>query len=231
MIEWGRLLNGELLMAIRTTARPARHRNIIFRKHQPTLNHCQGFGIELGAGAHNPFGLSGAINVSPGDDLDVFRQGEIDMCGRYAEIDVYAEANDLPFQDCTLDFVVSSHVVEHLPNPLGAFLEWNRVLRFGGTMVMIVPLPGAHPPDAGRPIVSISQVQRAYKGDYTVDDNPLGQGRRGHYYVYTLERMLRVLGWLQEDSNPYRYFNWEIVLTEAKDSKVGNGFTIIARKC
>ena len=161
-----------------------------------------------------------------GDDLDIFRQGEINMCGKYAEIDIVAEANDIPLPDASQDYVVSSHVVEHLPDPIGAFYEWNRILKPDGIIVMIVPLPGAHPPDAGRPIVTLGELQRAYHEQYTVDDNPLGQVRRGHYYVYTLERMLEVIAWMSEVDD----FQWDILLTEAKDSKVGNGFTVIARK-
>ena len=54
-------------MAIRTTSVPgAKHSSMVFQKHKPTLKYCDGVGIELGAGAHNPFGLPGARNVSPG---------------------------------------------------------------------------------------------------------------------------------------------------------------------
>ena len=37
------------------------------------------------------------------------------------------------------DFVIASHVVEHLANPLGALLEWRRVLKPEGTILLIVP--------------------------------------------------------------------------------------------
>lgn len=41
--------------------------------------------------------------------------------------------------DGTLDFIVSSHVFEHFPNPLGALREWTKKLKVGGVIVMAVP--------------------------------------------------------------------------------------------
>ena len=51
-----------------------------------------------------------------------------------------AEATDL----CNLnteayDFVIASHVIEHVANPLRALVEWIRVLKEGGVLLMIVP--------------------------------------------------------------------------------------------
>jgi SAM-dependent methyltransferase len=37
------------------------------------------------------------------------------------------------------DAVLSSHVLEHIANPLGALEEWIRVLRPGGTFLIVVP--------------------------------------------------------------------------------------------
>ncbi len=51
-----------------------------------------------------------------------------------------AEASDLSqIRDGTYDFVLASHVLEHVANPLQALAEWRRVLRPGGTMLAIVP--------------------------------------------------------------------------------------------
>jgi SAM-dependent methyltransferase len=51
-----------------------------------------------------------------------------------------AEAGDLrQIPDETYDFVLASHVLEHVANPLRALEEWRRVLRPGGTMLVIVP--------------------------------------------------------------------------------------------
>lgn len=37
------------------------------------------------------------------------------------------------------DFVLSSHVLEHIANPIKALKEWTRVLRPGGTLLLVVP--------------------------------------------------------------------------------------------
>jgi len=51
-----------------------------------------------------------------------------------------AEAGSLPFVgDAAYDFVLSSHCLEHLANPLAALAEWRRVLRPGGRLVLVVP--------------------------------------------------------------------------------------------
>lgn len=37
------------------------------------------------------------------------------------------------------DFLISSHVLEHIANPLLALSEWMRVIKPGGTMVLVLP--------------------------------------------------------------------------------------------
>jgi SAM-dependent methyltransferase len=50
------------------------------------------------------------------------------------------EATDLGELDTgAYDLLLASHVLEHVANPLLALREWHRVLRPGGTLVMVVP--------------------------------------------------------------------------------------------
>ena len=50
------------------------------------------------------------------------------------------EAADLhAIADSSYDVVLSSHVVEHLANPLRALSEWRRVARPGGHLLMVAP--------------------------------------------------------------------------------------------
>jgi SAM-dependent methyltransferase len=211
-------------MAIRTTKVEGKHRGVKFREYKLAHQWCKGEGLELGAGAHNPFNLPGSLNVAPGDD-PVFRQAEIDLCGMYAEIDIVAEGHDIPVDDNSQDYIISSHVVEHFPNPLRAFVEWNRILKPGGIVFMIVPKRNADPYDAKQPISTVASIATAYEQGYTVDDCPLDVVRRGHYFIYTLDSMLNVIKW----ANYHLELGWEVVATEASDSKVGNGFTVVAR--
>lgn len=41
--------------------------------------------------------------------------------------------------DCSYDFVHSSHCLEHLTDPAAALRQWLRILRPGGTMIVMVP--------------------------------------------------------------------------------------------
>ncbi|HWA09398.1 MAG TPA: class I SAM-dependent methyltransferase [Opitutaceae bacterium] len=53
--------------------------------------------------------------------------------------DYEGEAIALPFRDDSLNYVASSHVLEHVANPVLALEEWCRVLRPGGIIYFVVP--------------------------------------------------------------------------------------------
>lgn len=59
--------------------------------------------------------------------------------------------------DEAYDFVVSSHCLEHLANPLGALGEWRRVTRPGGHLLVIVPDP-AFTFDHRRPVTRLEHL-------------------------------------------------------------------------
>lgn len=68
-------------------------------------------------------------------DGGAFRYG-----GRELGRQVVAEGTDLSaFSDGAYDFILTSHMLEHTANPLGALEEWKRVLRDDGTIVLVVP--------------------------------------------------------------------------------------------
>jgi ubiquinone/menaquinone biosynthesis C-methylase UbiE len=52
---------------------------------------------------------------------------------------VRGDATELPFPDGTFDAVVTSEVLEHVPDDAGALAELYRVLRSGGTLAVTVP--------------------------------------------------------------------------------------------
>jgi len=185
-----------------------------------------GNGIEFGAAAHNPFHLPGSINIAPGDDYEFYREQQIEMCGSYAEIDIVAEAHAVSLPDASQDYIISSHVAEHLPNPIAAFIEWTRLLKPGGIVLMIVPQPDAHPHDAKLPVSMLTEITEAHLLDYTVDTWPhTTNRRRGHYYRYTLDTMLEVIQWCNDNLK----LGWEVVATERVDTKVSNGWTLVCR--
>ena len=69
------------------------------------------------------------------------------------------EAGELSgIADGAYDFVLSSHCLEHLANPLGALREWRRVVRAGGHLLIVVPDP-SRSFDHGRPITTLAHLQ------------------------------------------------------------------------
>jgi SAM-dependent methyltransferase len=184
-------------------------------------------GLEIGASAHNAFGLK-TRNVAALDEYERFaaeerRKGEVPVA-----VDIWALADALPVPDDHEDFVLSSHVVEHLPNLVGAFLEWNRVTRAGGYIFMIVPLRDALPPDAVRPITPLAHFIEDFRQQATPDTHPfedVPSGRLGHYHVFTPDSLLKVVRWMRDQG----LCNWQLVAREDIDSKVGNGFTLVFR--
>jgi SAM-dependent methyltransferase len=71
--------------------------------------------------------------------------------------------------DETYDAVLASHVIEHLSNPLGALAEWQRVVRPGGHVLLIVPhRDGTF--DHRRPTTSLAHLQADAERDTGEDD-------------------------------------------------------------
>jgi SAM-dependent methyltransferase len=59
--------------------------------------------------------------------------------------------------DQSYDFVLSSHSIEHLANPLLGLTEWKRVLKPGGALLLVVPhKDGTF--DHRRPVTSLSHL-------------------------------------------------------------------------
>ena len=54
-------------------------------------------------------------------------------------VEVFAPADDLPFEDDTFDLVLCTEVLEHCPDPAAALTEIRRVLRPGGFAFVTTP--------------------------------------------------------------------------------------------
>ena len=107
---------------------------------------CVGRGIEIGPGAQPQILPGPGVDVRYLEALPIeaWEQtyGEFYKAGVKPELaDMYqvGEAHDLPAEDESLDFIFSSHVFEHLANPLGHLERWARKLRPGGRVVGVVP--------------------------------------------------------------------------------------------
>jgi hypothetical protein len=63
--------------------------------------------------------------------------------------DVAADLTDLPFPDASFDWILSSHVLEHVPDDGAAIAELARVLRPGGRAILMVPFDPEGPTREG----------------------------------------------------------------------------------
>lgn len=107
---------------------------------------CRGTGIEIGPG-HQP-------QIRPNEFVDVRyveEKGAESWLGTYDSKDALAvdrslwsryvigNAASIPTEDVSLDFIFSSHVLEHLINPLKCLEHWSHKLKPGGIVACVVP--------------------------------------------------------------------------------------------
>ena len=147
-------------------------------------------GIEIGPAAHNPFGLKtrtvGLSAENDALDYEYYEQMQRETCGAVATIDLAADAACLPLAESSVDFVLHSHVWEHLPNPLHALDEWVRVVRSGGFIFAIVPKRDADPNDRSRPVTPLAEWEEHYARKTTYEDRiaEMKGPARSHYTVF-----------------------------------------------
>jgi len=67
------------------------------------------------------------------------------------------------------DFVLASHVIEHVANPLRALREWRRVLKPGGAMVLVVPHK-ERTFDHRRPVTALAHLEEDDRNGTSEDD-------------------------------------------------------------
>lgn len=188
-------------------------------------------GLEIGPAAHNPFGLR-TRNVGLGPEQDpidhsFFQQSQLENCGRIAPIHIAADAADIPVPDGSTDFVLHSHVWEHLLHPLVALDEWVRVTKSGGYIFVIVPKREAAESDKGRPVTSLSSLVVSYERFRRTPDRTKAPGSsRGHHTVFSLDLLREIGRWFNRS---HFYARLDEVAAEETDDKVGNGHTIVWR--
>lgn len=86
------------------------------------LPYCKGFGIEIGCGKKKSHPFAIGIDLNPNS---------------HAQYNV--PGDQLPFADRQLDYLVSSHCIEHIADKEKVAKEWHRVLKIGGVCAFITP--------------------------------------------------------------------------------------------
>ncbi|MGH7026719.1 class I SAM-dependent methyltransferase [Brevundimonas sp.] len=107
---------------------------------------CSGTGVEIGPGPRPQVLPSDGLSVTYVEQTHPDKWGEMYASGKSVSFDpalskhyVVGDAHFIPAEPETLDFIFSSHVFEHLANPLGHLERWASLLKPGGRIVMVVP--------------------------------------------------------------------------------------------
>lgn len=97
-------------------------------------------GALLAALPENALGLEVGAHAQPVTGLAPFYTDNVAaFAGIPGKVDFLSSALALPLPDGTLDYLCTSHVLEHIADPIAALLEWERVLRPGGFLYLVVP--------------------------------------------------------------------------------------------
>ena len=113
-----------------------------WQRRQLAQKYLTGLGIEIGA-MHNPLKVPRFVKV---EYLDVTTREE--NIRKFPELNphdlVHVDhlANGFlmdGIQSSSFDFVIANHVLEHASNPVGALVQWFRVLKPGGILYCALP--------------------------------------------------------------------------------------------
>ena len=114
--------------------------HLSFEKQDLISRYCQGNGIDVGCG-YSKLGACVGIDKIPYGQLINIK----DETKKVSQAEWAFDAGSLPLKDNTMDFVYSSHAIEHItPNVTSdktelVIKEWIRVLKPGGYLLMIIP--------------------------------------------------------------------------------------------
>lgn len=181
-----------------------------------------GSGLELGPG-HIAFECPPDVEVTyvdrwpPADLRKLFP--ELGDDAQFTEIDVFADLDRdglSPFPSRSQDFVVCSHVLEHLADPLALLSEIYRVLRRGGIALVLLP-DRRRTFDHDRPSTSLEHLVAEHAaGVKAVDDQHLFEFitlaepaealtskpetcDRDAFYAWHRERSIHVHCWTEDE--------------------------------
>jgi SAM-dependent methyltransferase len=167
-------------------------------------------GIEIGGSSQNDFGVD-VINVDrygEGEEhYRFYKQAEIDAWGYGRPVDVVAPGHRLPFADKSFDFVVASHVIEHIPDPMAALIEWARVAR---RYIFLVVPHRDRTFDRDRPLTPLEElIERHERGFESEEDK--------HWTVWNAETFQEMC----------EHLGFDVLESRDPDTKGGNGFLVI----
>jgi SAM-dependent methyltransferase len=118
----------------------------------------------------------------------------------YAPADLRLDITHIDLPDDSFDLILCSHVLEHVPDDRGAISELRRVLRPGGTALVLTP----YRPD--RPTYEDPSITKPI-------DRMVAFGQQDHVRIYgrDLPERLREAGFEVDDRTPAELFDAETV--------------------
>jgi predicted SAM-dependent methyltransferase len=204
------------------------NRHELSKKYGP-----KGFGLEI-AGLHNPWPVLDPFTKVL--QLDLFDHATLrkqypEMSHKpFVDVHVLDDGNYLKtIADESMDFLFSSHVLEHLQNPIEGIKNWLRVLKKGRHAYLAVPLRD-QTFDRNRVNTSLDHVIEEYKNPYQLH---LGE----HYREYFRD-VDRLRGVELDDrvyqslmDKPHIHFHcWDFIALEEfffESQIILNGFNIL----
>ncbi len=114
----------------------------IFKKEVLKLTSHESTIVDIGCGREASFlrSLSSCVKKTYGIDLEI---SETIIDGNM--LIMHGDAEAIPLRDHSVDVITLINVVEHLHDPKRVFLECKRILKPGGSLVLITPCK-LHPP-------------------------------------------------------------------------------------
>ncbi len=108
--------------------------------------HCKGRGVEIGPGP-KPQILPGARTqvqyveqATPDQWQQLYgKDTKTPVNPELWKLYVVGNADQIPAEPNSLNFIFSSHVIEHLANPLGHLAYWGKLLKKGGVIAAVIP--------------------------------------------------------------------------------------------
>lgn len=120
----------------------------------------RGEGIEIGA-LHQPLTVPNNVSIKyvdrlRSDDL-ILHYPELKGCD-IVRPDIIDDAQTLAsIENDRYDFCIANHVFEHMKDPIGALLNWIRVIKPGGILYLSVP-DISNPLDTGRDLTTLEHL-------------------------------------------------------------------------
>ncbi|MCV0393725.1 MAG: class I SAM-dependent methyltransferase [Nitrosopumilus sp.] len=151
-------------------------RESIFRRHEMNLviKYTKGVGIEVGCGLNKIH--TSAIGINK-----VLTENDY---GYPFGTQIQSEGDNLPwFRDNSLDYVFSSHCLEHIVDSKKALREWTRVLKKEGYLVLILPHKNYFP-NIGQP-----NANPDHKHDFLPEDVKKMIDEIGKYEIISIDTL------------------------------------------